>query len=65
MQLWTGKKLVDKTLKINKMGIPNRQIGWSQESNLLWQISKQLEQLIKLTGELVPTTTTTTTTAAP
>ncbi len=47
------------------MGIPNRQIGWSQESNLLWQISKQLEQLIKLTGELVPTTTTTTTTAAP
>lgn len=26
------------------MGIPNRQIGWSQESNLLWQISKQLEQ---------------------
>jgi hypothetical protein len=48
------------------MGIPNRQIGWSQESNLLWQISKQLEQLIKLTGELVDqTTTTTTTTAAP
>jgi hypothetical protein len=26
------------------MGIPNRQIGWSQESNLLWQISKQLDQ---------------------
>lgn len=26
------------------MGIPNKQIGWSQESNLLWQISKQLDQ---------------------
>jgi hypothetical protein len=26
------------------MSIPNRQIGWSQESNLLWQISKQLDQ---------------------
>jgi hypothetical protein len=25
------------------MGIPNRQIGWNTESNLLWQISKQLE----------------------
>lgn len=44
------------------MGIPNRQIGWSQESNLLWQISKQLEQLIGITSKL---TTTTTTTAAP
>jgi hypothetical protein len=47
------------------MGIPNRQIGWSNESNLLWQISKQLEQLIKLTGQLVDTTTTTSTTIAP
>ena len=44
------------------MKIPNRQIGWSQESNLLWQISKQLEQLIKVTANL---TTTTTTTASP
>ena len=26
------------------MSIPNRQIGWSQESNLLWQISKQLDK---------------------
>lgn len=25
--------------------IPNKQIGWSQESNLLWQVAKQLEQL--------------------
>lgn len=45
------------------MGIPNKQIGWSQESNLLWQISNQLDQLIKVTASL--TTTTTTTTASP
>jgi hypothetical protein len=36
------------------MGIPNRQIGWSQESNLLWQISKQLDyascQLCTISG---------------
>ena len=44
------------------MGIPNRQIGWSNESNLLWQISKQLEQLIKVTAS---STTTTSTTSAP
>jgi hypothetical protein len=44
------------------MGIPNKQIGWSQESNLLWQISNQLDQLIKVTAIL---TTTTTTTASP
>jgi hypothetical protein len=44
------------------MGIPNKQIGWSQESNLLWQISNQLDQLIKVTASL---TTTTTTTASP
>lgn len=45
------------------MAIPSRQIGWSTESNLLWQISKQLEQLIGVTAAL--TTTTTTTTVAP
>lgn len=44
------------------MGVPNKQIGWSQESNLLWQISKQLDELIKVTSKL---TTTTTTTASP
>lgn len=27
------------------MGVPNRQIGWSNESNLLWSISKQLEKI--------------------
>jgi hypothetical protein len=45
------------------MGIGNKQIGWSQESNLLWQISKQLDKLIKVTAAL--STTSTTTTVAP
>jgi hypothetical protein len=45
-----------------------KQIGWSVEANLLHQISKQLDQLIKVTGALAnassSTTTTTTTTTA-
>tara|TARA_R110000868_G_scaffold283664_3_gene544104 strand:+ start:709 stop:1473 length:765 start_codon:yes stop_codon:yes gene_type:complete len=47
------------------MAIPNRQIGWSNKANLLWQISKQLERLINVTaqGNTYPTTTTTTTAA--
>lgn len=45
------------------MSIPNKQIGWSQEANLLQQISKQLERLIQVTAAI--TTTTTTTTIAP
>jgi hypothetical protein len=43
------------------MGIPNRQIGWSAKSNLLWQISKQLEILTAVVGKNITTTTTTTT----
>jgi len=42
------------------MSIPNKQIGWSNESNLLWQISKQLERLIAVTAALTTTTSTTT-----
>ena len=42
------------------MAIPSRQIGWSQKSNLLWQISKQLEYLSAVLGKKIPTTTTTT-----
>jgi hypothetical protein len=42
------------------MAIGNRQIGWSNESNLLWNISKQLDRLIKVTGANLTTTTTTT-----
>jgi hypothetical protein len=43
------------------MGIPSRQIGWSTKSNLLWQISKQIERLTAVMGQNIPTTTTTTT----
>lgn len=45
------------------MAIPAKQIGQSVEANLLWNISKQLEQLIKVVGS--GNTTTTTTTVAP
>lgn len=41
------------------MGIPSKQIGQSTESNLLWQISKQLQQFAKTV--ILPTTTSTTT----
>ena len=48
------------------MAIPSRGIGWSTTDNLLWQISKQLEQLMSVVaqGNTYPTTTTTTTVAA-
>ena len=45
------------------MAIPSRQIGWGTKSNLLWQISKQLEYLTKVTANCCSTTTTTTTAA--
>lgn len=41
------------------MAIPSRQIGWGTKSNLLWQISKQLERLICVSGGCTTTTTTT------
>jgi hypothetical protein len=41
------------------MGVPNRQIGQSVEANLLYQISAQLDRLIKVTAALTTTTTTT------
>ena len=34
------------------MGIPNRQIGWGTEENLLWEVSKQLEQLTIVTSAI-------------
>jgi hypothetical protein len=42
--------------------IPNKQIGWSEKANLLWEISRQLDRLNSqmCTGGC-PTTTTTTT----
>ena len=42
------------------MAIPSQQIGWSQKSKLLWQISKQLEALTGVMGRNIPATTTTT-----
>lgn len=47
------------------MAIPSRQIGWSTKSNLLWQISKQLEALTGIMYARGNTTTTTTTTTTP
>jgi hypothetical protein len=44
------------------MGVPSKQIGWSVEANLMWEIAKELDQTIKVAGK-VPSTTTTTTTA--
>ena len=35
------------------MSIPNRQIGWSNESNLLWLIAKQAEKLSALISNSV------------
>ena len=44
------------------MAIPSKQIGGSVNYNLLWQISKQLEELICIrSGGCISTTTTTTT----
>jgi hypothetical protein len=39
------------------MGIPNKQIGWSNEANLLYEILKKLDQLVKISGTTTPTTT--------
>ena len=44
------------------MSIPNKQVGWGTEENLLWEISKQLEELSRILGNLASSTTTTTTT---
>lgn len=42
------------------MAIPSRPIGQDPQSQLLWNISKQLETLIKIVGHISTTTTTTT-----
>jgi hypothetical protein len=47
------------------MAIPSRPIGQGPEAELLWNISFQMEQLIRAVSALAPATTTTTTTAAP
>jgi hypothetical protein len=53
------------------MAIGNRGIGWSQEENLLWEVSRQLDRMNSIlcpcpittttSTTIVPTTTTTTT----
>jgi hypothetical protein len=47
------------------MSIPSRPLSQDPQSQLLWNISKQLEQLIGVVSKLVVTTTTTTTVAPP
>ena len=42
------------------MAIPSRPIGQDPQSQLLWNISNQLETLIKIVGNISTTTTTTT-----
>jgi hypothetical protein len=37
------------------MAIPSRQIGWGTEENLLWEVSKQLDQLTKVAGAIPQT----------
>ena len=44
------------------MGVPNQQIGWSQEAILLQRILKQLVRLNQVAGGGPVATTTTTTT---
>jgi uncharacterized protein (TIGR02145 family) len=53
------------------MAIPSKQIGWSEKSNLLWEVSNQIDRLLNVIGgqgtvtittTAIPTTTTTTTT---
>jgi hypothetical protein len=34
------------------MGIFNKQVGWSQESNLLWEVANQLNKLIGVTSKV-------------
>ena len=50
--------MLQKLLYFCNMSIPNRQIGWNTESNLLWGIWKQLEKMTKqisiLTTPILP-----------
>jgi len=42
------------------MAIPSKQSGWGESEKLLWNISKQLERLIQVSGKCCTTTTSTT-----
>lgn len=43
------------------MPIPSKPIGQDPQSQMLWYIAKELEQIIGLLGKMTITTTTTTT----
>jgi uncharacterized protein (TIGR02145 family) len=43
------------------MAIPPKQIGWSQKSNLLWEVSRELDRLLSVIGGQGNTVTNTTT----
>jgi hypothetical protein len=34
------------------MAVPARQIGWSQEANLLWEIAKELDAILIACGSV-------------
>jgi hypothetical protein len=36
------------------MAIPSKQIGWSNESNLIWEIAKEVEQITQILGQSNP-----------
>lgn len=44
------------------MAIPSKQIGYSKEASLLYEILKKLDKLIQVTANSANTTTSTTTT---
>jgi uncharacterized protein (TIGR02145 family) len=44
------------------MAIPSKQIGWSEKSNLLWEVSRQLDRLLNVIGGQGSTVTTTSST---
>lgn len=41
------------------MSLPSKQIGQSAEYNILYEILRKLDQLVKVTSSLTTTTTTT------
>jgi len=47
------------------MAIPSRPLSQDPQSQLLWNISKQLQQLIGIVGTIANASTTTTTTTTP
>ena len=57
--------ICENNLIYKAMSIPSRPLSQDPQSQLLWNISRQLEQLIGVVSKLVVYTTTITTTVAP